>query len=392
MYLEKRRRLYYAVHDIPPALRECFGGKRKLIASLHTADPETARLEGAKKEAEWRHVIKEMRARLKAAGGGIANADGFAEIRVQLSLEADPLPAYVPPPPEAEPMRFDQWADDWAATQIGKAAKSIHMAKATIRKFSDVLLLDAISRSAAQRWVDDQIKAGVATATIRRSLSELRAYWKYLQAHAHVSNDQMPFERLALARGEAARRDAFPPAAIAALVNTAVADSDEILADAIRIGAFTGARIEEICALKLEDIRGDVLIIHGTKTDAASRQVPIHPQLKPTLKRLADNVGTDQFLLKGLVPNKFGDRSQSISKRFGRLKTALEYGDEYVFHSIRKTFASTLWSAGVERELISQMMGHTTGSITIDIYAKDPAFSTKMRAVKKVSYPGYGPA
>lgn len=39
----------------------------------------------------------------------------------------------------------------------------------------------------------------------------------------------------------------------------------------------------------------------------------------------------DVYLLSGLTPNKYGDRSNAIGKRFGHLKKALGFGEKRVF-------------------------------------------------------------
>jgi hypothetical protein len=41
-----------------------------------------------------------------------------------------------------------------------------------------------------------------------------------------------------------------------------------------------------------------------------------------------------------LTANEYGDRSGALGTRFGRLKTSLGYGKQYVFHSIKKAVAT----------------------------------------------------
>jgi len=55
----------------------------------------------------------------------------------------------------------------------------------------------------------------------------------------------------------------------------------------------------------------------------------------------------DGYLLSGLTFNKYGDRSNAIGKRFGRLKQSLGFSEKKVFHSIRKTVVTLLEDAGV---------------------------------------------
>jgi hypothetical protein len=54
---------------------------------------------------------------------------------------------------------------------------------------------------------------------------------------------------------------------------------------------------------------------------------------------------TDGYVLSGLRANKYGDRSGAASKRLIRLKRALRFGKQHVFHSIRKTVATQFENA-----------------------------------------------
>ena len=67
---------------------------------------------------------------------------------------------------------------------------------------------------------------------------------------------------------------------------------------------------------------------------------------------------TDDYLLSGLTFNKYGDRSNAIGKRFGRLKGSMGFGDNQVFHSIRKTLVTLLENAGVSENLAADIVGH----------------------------------
>ena len=95
-----------------------------------------------------------------------------------------------------------------------------------------------------------------------------------------------------------------------------------MLVDLILIGMHTGARIEEICSLLCKDINleEESITIEDGKTDAGNRVIPIHPYIKDLVKALIES-STDDYLLSKLTKNKYGDRSNAIGKRFGRLKT-----------------------------------------------------------------------
>ena len=59
----------------------------------------------------------------------------------------------------------------------------------------------------------------------------------------------------------------------------------------------------------------------------------------------------DGYVLSGLTFNKYGDRSSSVGKRFGKLKDKQGHGRGYVFHSIQKTILTQLENAGVSENV-----------------------------------------
>jgi integrase len=84
--------------------------------------------------------------------------------------------------------------------------------------------------------------------------------------------------------------------------------------------------------------------------------------------------------------NKYGDRSNAIGKRFGRLKAALGYGPDYVFHSLRRAFSTQLENAGVERTTVARLMGHELGDQTFGGYSDGLYFDRLHEAVGKIDY------
>jgi integrase len=96
---------------------------------------------------------------------------------------------------------------------------------------------------------------------------------------------------------------------------------------------------------------------------------------------------SDGFVLSGLSANKYGDRSDAVGKRFGRLKTDLGFGDAYVFHSIRKTVTTLLENAGVPENVAADIVGHEKPRITYGLYSGGNSLEVKRKAIEKLSYP-----
>ncbi|NBA95843.1 site-specific integrase [Pseudomonas sp. R5(2019)] len=201
-----------------------------------------------------------------------------------------------------------------------------------------------------------------------------------------------PFEKhdLPQLRGKErveAQRSAFELAELSTLRAKAHTKGLHTLADLILLGAYTGARIEELCQLRTEHI---VMVdgvqsfdIKESKTAAGIRVVPIHPALTALVQRLKDDA-QDGFLVPSASRNKYGNRSDPHSKAFGRLKSSLGFGSRHVFHSIRATVVTLLSRADVPFSLIAELVGHETGTVTFDVYSKGASAAQKLAAISKL--------
>ena len=146
--------------------------------------------------------------------------------------------------------------------------------------------------------------------------------------------------------------------------------SDNELVDLITLAMWSGARIEELCSLEIPnvDLKAKAFSVVDAKTEAGIREVPIHVELLPTFRRLIGDHKSG-YVLSALKPNKFGDRSNAIGKRFGRLKKAAGFGDGHVFHSIRKTVVTLLENAGISENVAADIVGHEKPRITYGLYS-----------------------
>lgn len=167
------------------------------------------------------------------------------------------------------------------------------------------------------------------------------------------------------------------------------------------IGLYSGLRLEEICKLRVKDIRqtGDMWVIDVTgdakngrvKEDASNRTVPIHPDLialglldHVDAMRTAGDLSLWPELSRGGADGKL---SVSISKWFGRYVTGLGLDDPaLVFHSFRHSLATALRGEGVAESLITDILGHEHGSISFRVYAEKGAVKPMYEALCRISF------
>jgi integrase len=151
------------------------------------------------------------------------------------------------------------------------------------------------------------------------------------------------------------------------------------------LGLFTGARIEELCQLHLDDIHQQegvwVIDINDKgekklKNKQSRRIVPLHPFLLDGLGfiRHVESLKAkgDDRLFPELTRQRDG-YSARASKWFGLYKRSVCGITESskTFHSFRHTFIDNLkQNREVDREVIKQLAGHGGDDITMDRYGK----------------------
>ena len=150
------------------------------------------------------------------------------------------------------------------------------------------------------------------------------------------------------------------------------------------IALYSGARLNEICQLHLNDIRDQdgVPVLRITdeegnkrlKTKAARRIIPIHSELI----RLGLLSYADALLQHGherLFPELKEGRDgygRVVSKWFAAYATRCGVdAPGKVFHSFRHTFIDRLKQADAPKEKIAALVGHEDDSVTFGRYGKD---------------------
>jgi integrase len=283
---------------------------------------------------------------------------------------------------------FTEHLDEWLSTSRA-TAKTQDMQRSDVMRFAaKFAIVQDVTRPEVRRWITGLMNDdGLAPKTVQRILSALRGYWRYLQSIEVAGEDHEPFSKLDVARQNKrteprSKRQPFEPADVLKLLDAA---GDQNLADLIRLGMWTGCRIEELCALKVEQVKGDHFSVGDAKTKAGWRDLPIHRELAQTMARLIAG-SKDGYVLSGLTVNKYGNRSNGIGKRFGKLKSAMGFGAQHVFHSIRKTVVTILENAGVPENVVADIVGHEKTTMTFGLYSGGLSLAVKRDALGRLAY------
>ena len=146
----------------------------------------------------------------------------------------------------------------------------------------------------------------------------------------------------------------------------------------------TGARIGEALALRVGDISGqtaviDERILHGelgTPKSGVARTVDLTQDLAGRLKTQVAKV-TEQALAQGRKPDfLFCDEDgkplvyETVRYDFARVLKRAGLPAHFTPHCTRHTYATLLLSNGESIQYVQQQLGHTSITLTVDIYGK----------------------
>ena len=135
--------------------------------------------------------------------------------------------------------------------------------------------------------------------------------------------------------------------------------------DDILLLLYTGTRINEALAITKEAVHLEerYIEIHGTKTAAAERIVPIHEDIVPLIQsRLNSN---HKYLFE-----KKGTKTAYRTFSYHFAKTLETLGIDHRVHDCRKTFVTNMYGAGVPMETIRFIVGHAQQGVTAEVYLK----------------------
>lgn len=170
--------------------------------------------------------------------------------------------------------------------------------------------VQAIDRRTAGRFVQQRFtNQGTDPGTANKTITGLKSYWTWLIKRGHIEGDgsreaSNPWEGQRLGkkkrRGEAGEpsKRPFTDAEVSILV--AGTARKQRLGDFVNVAALTGMRRDEIANLKVKHIADGVIRVLGTKTDAALRDVPVHPDLTDLLKRRSTGKSANDFIFDEL--------------------------------------------------------------------------------------------
>ena len=420
-FVVKRGENYSARLAIPKALRPILG-QNEFKKSLGTTSKKEAELLAAPLVLRWKKFIEEARvdgatAKAKALHRALSDTkasdlideDGAMEVVRGIIIE-DAIEKTILGGRDinsidtksdraaakafydiasGQVVTLDDYVDGWLSSISHLKDRTINQMKRDVVSFLKEETSHIPTRETIAAWIRASKSSGAKS--IKRKLGSLGSFWEYLLVEGVVT-DLSPFQGHKLPRDIAKTkpiRRGFTNDECLALMGKAASGKDTVLADLITLGLYTGARVEELCRLRVDDIITEdnhrALRIAESKTQARTRTVPLHPGITDLVDRLAAD-SKDGYLVFSKSKNQYDERSTGLSRRFGRLKSSLGYGPELVFHSLRKTVTTKLEQAGVPEGIAADILGHEKQAITYGLYSGGTSMAQKMEAISKINY------
>jgi integrase/recombinase XerD len=230
---------------------------------------------------------------------------------------------------------------------------------------------DAGSLQAAhlREWVYALKDQGRSAATIRRRISAVRTWYRFLLAEGVVKAD--PSEKLETPRGWRKLPDVLTVAEIEQLIDTISLDEPLAFRDRalLELAYGAGLRVSEWCSLGVKDVLLDELVVRVFGKGGKERLVPIG-------RKAAGAVGIYVRELRPRLERGKGEGKLFLNSRGAPLRrmTAWTILAKYVEmsgltkpvtpHTLRHSFATHLLEGGADLRAVQEMLGHSDISTT----------------------------
>jgi integrase len=415
-HIERRRRRWYAVLDVPADARAQIGQSR-FRQSLHTESLTVAQRKAPIIIALWKRRIEKARgaspliaeaerwkqALAKARGADddgdhievteYVLGDRVEEIERKHGASAARLFADVA---RGEAVMIEDMADKWLA-EAGYPAKGEYQHRRTLALlYTQFKTVAEVNRRTAGAFVNDVLAKGRKTVTVNRILTTYSALWRWLERRGHVEGNPWRDQRLTArdnggGDNSSVERRPFTETEAKAFM-ASLEDGRAVDRDIAALAAVTGCRLEEIATLMPADVvveKGVVWItIQKGKTAAAARRIPV--VVTAVRKVLSERKAADKDrLFHELTANRFGDYSQALSTRMARRLRSIGLTDPALVadHSWRHRARTLMEHADVSPWVADALLGHARPGEGLGRYSAGPSDAQLIEAVKAIKLP-----
>jgi len=267
-------------------------------------------------------------------------------------------------------LKFDVVFQEWAAERK-PVEKTRYSFQAVLKQLQTFVGHDDAGRLTAEdlvRWKMSLLESGLQAKTIRDSkLAPIKAILQ-----TAVDNRRLPVNPATKitvpfkSKGRVSK--GYTDDEARAILRAASQARDPLRRWVPWLCAYSGARISEICQLRVEDIITDVGVpcmritaeAGSVKNSSSERIVPLHPALIQEGFLAFVRAHASGALFTGIEPDRFGNRGGNGTKVLGRWVHSLFDGgvSKQPNHAWRHRFATLVRNHGLRQDVSLALTGH----------------------------------
>jgi integrase len=276
--------------------------------------------------------------------------------------------------------------EDWRRKQTRhRTINAVEAAVLEFRTLHGPLAVEDITKTHARAYRDSLVERQLSKGTVENRLGFLATLVRHGMKEMVEQLGVNAFERIEVTAGRGMRRPKDRRAYEVAELNILFAS--RLYTDGYRpagqvvdaaywaplLGPFVGARIEEVCQLRVEDVQRvngtwciricDLAPDQNIKTLGSFRRVPLHDAVIRSgfLLYAAEMARAGHERLFPTLSNENANRiySNSVGKWFGRYLESVGLVDHRLdYHSFRYTFRQQASLCGIDNEVRDALTGH----------------------------------
>ena len=243
----------------------------------------------------------------------------------------------------------------------------------------DNLKINRITTARIEKYIVDRQNQEMNISTIKKILVTLGQIMAYAVRHKYIDFNPARDAEKPIGQGNTKKQKirVLTPDEINALIDAESGPKYKIL---FQLAIFSGARQGEILGLKWSDVDWENSQIHiqrtfnndawyDTKTDTSDRKIDLGPAMMTALKKWKLACPTSELNL--VFPNKAENpinHNNLVNRHFNPALKAAGL-PKIRFHDLRHTYASLLIEQGENIKYIQSQLGHSSPSVTLNIYA-----------------------
>jgi integrase len=287
-------------------------------------------------------------------------------------------------PADAQPLSFKFLVDGWS-TERRPVAKTVYEWSRVVRQLVEYLGSDdarSLTGEDLVGWKSSMVAAGLRPKTIQDAkLAPVRAILQWGVNNKHLASNPADGISLDVRSKQGEKKRSFTDDEAKIILKAALGEKDPVRRWVPWLGAYSGARVSELCQLRSEDIikLDDIWCMKldpeagSLKTSGSERVIPLHPALidRGFLKFAATIKAGPLFA--ALSPDKFGKRGGNGTKMIGRFVRQLGLKDTRLSpsHSWRHRIKTLGRKHGLAEDILNAITGHASKSVA-DSYGEFP--------------------